>query len=138
RSAISTHSLLAGFLVEDVVGCVMHKCLIADVAWRCTARRWRDSSRGVHPLDKYARRQCVATGGSVLRSSHVEQDPGNRTRRDEIGVGGGFVQLGPYRARVAGVLPGGANRAIAHHRWIDVSLKRIRAEEVGCELLTSV
>ncbi len=91
------------------------------------------SPRGVQPLDEGGRRQRVATGRSVLDSAtflppagRLEQDPGNRTRLDEVGVGGRDVDhLGPDDARVLRVLPRGANRA---------ALGRVGAEEMSDEL----
>ena len=47
----------------------------------------------------------------------------------------GLVQLGPDDARVP-VLPRGANRAIGHHLWISVRLKRVGGEVVGDDLPT--
>src|SRR4249920_2332006 len=113
---------------------------MTDVRRRATARRRCDSSGSVQPLDEGGLRQRVATGGSVFGSSRRNLEPGNGTLLDESGVGGGITKitwniwigwphLAPDGARVARVLPRDANRAIGHHRWISVDLKRVGAEE---------
>jgi hypothetical protein len=45
-----------------------------------------------------------------LSSHDLEQEPGNRPRRHEGGVGGGGDRHGPDGAGVQGMLPGGAGR----------------------------
>jgi hypothetical protein len=75
--------------VGEVVGPVRHEGLLADVVRLRTSGRGRDSARGVQPLDEGDLRQPVAAGGSGFSSKDLEQEPGNRTRLDEVGVGRG-------------------------------------------------
>src|SRR6266516_7038146 len=128
---------LLGRLVEEVVGRVRHKRKITDVCYRATARRRWEPSSGVQPLDEGGLEQRVATGRSLLDSSLIEQDPGNRRQVDGdcslLAVWVSCVHLGPDAARVP-VLPRGANHAIGHHLWISVRLKRVGGEVVGDDL----
>src|SRR5262245_37059623 len=94
----------------------------------------------VHALDVRGLRQPVARG-SGLDVSPVEEHPGDRVGRDEIGVtggcGGGHTGT-PERARVARVLPcrkessvgrGAAEEVGDELRAIDVEQGRLRREE---------
>ncbi len=123
-------------LVEQVVSRVRDRGPLADVCFQLTTGRRRDSSSGVQPLDEHGRRQPVATSWPVLGANHIEQEPGNRTRRDEGGVGGGGNRHCPDGARVPGVLPSRANHPRGVTTWISVFLKRVGAEEVGDDLLS--
>lgn len=111
-----------GLLVEEVVGRVRDERLFADVCRHGAAGRGCNPARGVQPLDEFGCRQRVATGGFVLGSDYLKQDPGNGIRID----GGGVEPLGPDGARVPGVLPRGANR---------VSLLRRDRVEIGAEIV---
>jgi hypothetical protein len=54
---------------------------------------------------------------------------GDRTRLNEIGIGGGYARHGPYPAGIQGGLSGGAGRA---------TLKGVGVEKVGDDLLIIV
>src|SRR5829696_9441994 len=94
----------------------------------------------VQPLNEGGAAETVAAGRTVLMSNDGDQKPGDRTRLNEIGVGGDVFRLhfAPDRARVLRVLPGGTNGVVAQHLWICVRLKRVGTEEVGGELVTLI
>src|SRR5580765_2617999 len=79
--------------VEEVIGRVRHKRLVAEACKRVTAFLRREPPGGVQPLDKGGLRQRVATGGSVCGRSRRDLEPGNGTLCDESGVGGGIAQI---------------------------------------------
>src|SRR4029078_2220298 len=112
ETAAVVGSLRLTLLVKKVVGCIRNKCQMADIGRRGPGGRRRAPSRGVQPLDEGRRAQCVATGRSLFGPCYPKQEPGNGTHRNEFGVGRGLAwpHLAPYRARIPGVLPRGANR----------------------------
>src|SRR5262245_26439140 len=67
-----------------------------------------------------------AACGSRLRSDYLEQQPGDRTQRNEIRIRRGCDCSGPNRTRIDRTLPRSARRS---------TLIRIGAEKVGRDLL---
>jgi hypothetical protein len=106
--------LAFGGFVEEVVGRVWHECPLVDVCELVTSGGGRDPTRGVEPLDEGGPRQPVATGRPALHSHDLEQEPRNRLRVDEVGVGGGEGRPRPDGADVLRVLPGRAGRTLLH------------------------
>src|SRR4051794_22944582 len=100
---------------------------MTNVAWRATPGRRGDASTCVEPLDERGSGQGITAAGSALRSDPLKENPGNRILFNEVGVGGGMYRLGPDGARIARVLPRGANGAV---------LERVGAEVVRGELPT--
>ena len=99
--------------VEEVVGRVRHERLMPTSAGEAQPVDGATPPWVFSRWTKVVVRQRVATGGSVLGSNHLEQEPGNRTLLDEVG---GPVEDGrppwPRWCSCPGVLPRGANRAL--------------------------
>ena len=81
-------------------------------------------------MDEGGPRQPVATGRPALHFHDLEQEPRNRLRVDEVGVGRGEGRPRPDGAGVLRVLPDGAGRALLHR----VPQVGVGAEEVGDDL----
>jgi hypothetical protein len=100
-------------LVEEVVSFIRHQSSRANV-WILvvTAGCGRYASRGAYPLDINGLREPGPPSRTWLRSHHLEQQPGNRTRPNETGIGGRCDRSGPYRAGIPGVLPCGTGQVL--------------------------
>ena len=83
------------------------------------------ASHGVHPLYIGGLREPVPTGGPAVRSHHLEQQPGNRSRLHGIGIRVGCDGCCPDRAGIPGVLPRGTGHA---------ALIRVEAQKMGGDL----
>lgn len=104
---------LSSRLVEEVVSFVRHQNSLANVSSLVvTAGCGLYASRSAYPLDISGFRELAPPTRTAVRAHHLEQQPGNRTWLNELGIGGRCDRVASYPAGILGVLPCGSEHVL--------------------------